>query len=225
LPRSALRVLLVEDSETARRGLTEKLTEAGFRIAGEAASVAVARALHPRIEFDIALIDVYLQDGDGIELAAEMRAADAGTTIVLLTVSTKPNDLLRALRAGADGYLTKDFAGERLGESLRAAVRGETPISRAMTPVLVREFQRQNKARRARSRAVRERLTPREWQILTLLADGKSTASIASDLVVSVETVRSHVKAVMRKLQVHTRAAAIACLDELRDGAELKLAG
>jgi two-component system nitrate/nitrite response regulator NarL len=225
LPRPALRVLLVEDSETARRGLTEKLTEAGFRIVGEAASVAVARALHPRIEFDIALIDVYLQDGDGIELAAEMRAADAGTTIVLLTVSTKPNDLLRALRAGADGYLTKDFASERMGESLRAAARGETPISRAMTPVLVREFQRQNKARRARSRAVRERLTPREWQILTLLADGKSTASIASDLVVSIETVRSHVKAVMRKLQVHTRVAAIACLDELRDGAELKLAG
>ncbi|MDX6375885.1 MAG: hypothetical protein QOE98_188 [Gaiellaceae bacterium] len=225
MPRPALRVLLVEDSETARRGLTAKLTEAGFRIAGEAASVAVARALHPRIEFDIALIDVYLQDGDGIELAAEMRAADAGTTIVVLTVSTKPNDLLRALRAGADGYLTKDFSSERLGESLRAAVRGETPISRAMTPVLVREFQRQNKARRARSRAVRERLTPREWQILTLLADGKSTVSIASDLVVSVETVRSHVKAVMRKLQVHTRVAAIACLDELRDGAELKLAG
>ena len=90
-----------------------------------------------------------------------------------------------------------------------------------MTPVLVREFQRQNKVRRARSRAVRERLTPREWQILTLLADGKSTLGIAQDLVVSVETVRSHVKAVMRKLQVHTRVAAIACLDDLREAAEL----
>ena len=125
------------------------------------------------------------------------------------------------MRAGADGYLWKDFSSERLGESLRAAARGETPISRAMTPVLVREFQRQNKVRRARSRAVRERLTPREWQILTLLADGKSTLGIAQDLVVSVETVRSHVKAVMRKLQVHTRVAAIACLDDLREAAEL----
>ena len=219
-----LRVLLVDDSEAARRGLIVKLTEAGFRIAGEAATVTVARSLAPRVEFDIALIDVYLKDGDGIELAAELRALDENTTIVILTVSTKPNDLLRALRAGADGYLTKDFSSERLGESLRAAARGETPISRAMTPVLVREFQRQNRVRRARSRAVRERLTPREWQILTLLADGRSTATIAGDLVVSIETVRSHVKAVMRKLQVHTRVAAIACLEEIRESAELPIA-
>lgn len=226
MPRRPLRVLLVDDNEVARRGLTAKLVEAGFRIAGEAASIGFARSLAPRLDFDIALIDVYLQDGDGIDFAAELRAADAATTIVILTVSKKPNDLLRALRAGADGYLTKDFSSERLGESLRAAASGETPISRAMTPVLVREYQRQNRVRRARSRAVRERLTPREWQILTLLADGHSTAGIAIDLVVSIETVRSHVKAVMRKLGVHSRVAAIACLDEMRDppSAELPLA-
>ena len=224
MSRPPLRVLLVEDSEVARRGLTAKLVEAGFRVVGEAASIAVARSLAPRLAFDIALIDVYLQDGDGIEFAAELRATDAATTIVMLTVSKKPNDLLRALRAGADGYLTKDFSSERLGESLRAAVGGQTPISRAMTPVLVREYQRQNRARRARSVAVRGRLTPREWQILTLLADGHSTAGIALDLVVSIETVRSHVKAVMRKLNVHSRVAAIACLDDLRDATELPLA-
>ena len=225
MSRQPLRVLLVEDHELARRRLSELLVEAGFRIAGEAATIAVARSLAPRLEFDIALIDVYLQDGDGIDLAAELRSADPNTTIVMLTVSKKPNDLLRALRAGADGYLTKDFSSERLGESLRAAARGETPISRAMTPVLVREYQRQNRVRRARSRAVRERLTPREWQILTLLADGMSTSGIAVDLVVSIETVRSHVKAVMRKLGVHSRAAAIACLDEIRDATDLPLAG
>ena len=224
MSRLPLRILLVEDYEPARIGLIDRLTEAGFRVVGEAGSIAVARSLAGRLAFDIALIDVYLPDGDGIELAAELRANDANTTIVILTLSTKPNDLLRALRAGADGFLAKDFSGERLGESLRAAARGETPISRAMTPVLVREFQRQNQVRRARSRAVRERLTPREWQILTLLADGKSTLAIATDLVVSIETVRSHVKAVMRKLHVHTRVAAIACLDELREAAELPLA-
>ena len=224
MPRPSLRILLVEDHELARRALTAKLAEAGFRVVGEAATLAAARSLAPRLAFDIALIDVYLQDGDGIDFAAELRTADADTTIVILTGSKKPNDLLRALRAGADGYLAKDFSSERLGEALRAAARGETPIARAMTPVLVREYQRQNRARRARSRVVRERLTPREWQILTLLADGKSTAGIAFDLVVSIETVRSHVKAVMRKLDVHSRVAAIACLDEMRDSAELPLA-
>jgi DNA-binding NarL/FixJ family response regulator len=222
--RPPMRVLLVEDSDVARRGLIAKLAEAGFRVVGEAATIGAARVLAPRLEFDIALIDVYLQDGDGIDFAAELRAADAGATIVILTLSKKPNDLLRALRAGADGYLTKDFSSERLGEALRAAARGETPISRAMTPVLVREYQRQTRVRRARSSAVRDRLTPREWQILTMLADGHSTAGIAFDLVVSVETVRSHVKAVMRKLQVHSRVAAIACLDEMRDSSELPLA-
>jgi DNA-binding NarL/FixJ family response regulator len=217
MSRQPLRVFLVDDQEAARRGLTEKLTEAGLRIAGEAASAAVARAMAPRLDFDIAVLDVYLQDGDGIELAVELRAINADITIVMVTCSTKPNDLLRALRAGVDGYLAKDFSSDRLGEALRAAMRGETPISRGMTPVLVREFQRQNRVRRSRSRAVRERLTPREWQILTMLADGLSTADVADDLVVSIETVRSHVKAVMRKLQVHSRVAAIACLDEIRE--------
>ncbi len=219
-----LRILLVEDYEPARIGLIDRLTDAGFRIVGEAGSIGVARSLAPRLEFDIALIDVYLPDGDGIELAAEMRALDGNITIVILTMSTKPNDLLRALRAGADGFLAKDFSSERLGEALRAAARGETPIARAMTPVLVREFQRQNQVRRTRSRVVRERLTPREWQILSLLADGKSTVGIATDLVVSIETVRSHVKAVMRKLQVHSRVAAIACLEDLRETTDLPLA-
>jgi CheY-like chemotaxis protein len=98
MPRQPLRILLVEDYEPARIGLIDKLTEAGFRIAGEAGSIAVARSLAPRLAFDIALIDVYLPDGDGIEFAAELRAHDADTTIVILTLSTKPNDLLRALR-------------------------------------------------------------------------------------------------------------------------------
>ena len=112
--RPPQRVLLVEDSELARRSLIETLTGAGFRIAGEAASAAVARSLAPRLAYDIALIDIYLKDGDGIDLAAELRAGGATAKLVMFTCSHKPNDLLRALRAGVDGYVTKDAEPARL---------------------------------------------------------------------------------------------------------------
>jgi two-component system nitrate/nitrite response regulator NarL len=135
----------------------------------------------------------------------------------MFTCSHKPNDLLRALRAGADGYVTKDAEPARLLREIAAVAHGETPISPNMLGALVREFQRLNVVRRHRASAVRERLTPREFEILTMIADGKSTGAIALELVISIETVRSHVKAVLRKLGVHSRAAAIARLEELRD--------
>jgi len=212
------RVLVVDDQELARRILIETLTGAGFRIAGEAASVAVARSLAPRTAYDIALIDVYLKDGDGIDLAAELRAGETDAKLVIFTCSHKPNDLLRALRAGVDGYVTKDAEPARLLREVAAAAFGATPISAGMLATLVREFQRLNLVRRQRSSVVRERLTPREFEILSMLADGKTTAGIALELVISIETVRSHVKAVLRKLGVHSRTAAIARLEELRDG-------
>jgi DNA-binding NarL/FixJ family response regulator len=219
--RTPLRVFLVEDHELTRRGLIEILTEGGFRIAGEAASVAVARSLAPRVKYDIALLDVYLKDGDGVELATELREIDPEIKIVMLTASDRANDLFRALRAGADGYLTKDMATNRLADTLVAVSRGEAPLSRQMTAVLVREFQRMNNVRKTRAHNVRARLTMREWQILTMLADGKRTGEIAMELVISVETVRSHVKSILRKLEVHTRAAAVAYLEEMRDSMEL----
>ena len=89
--RLPLRVLIVEDHELARRSVIETLTAAGFRIAGEAASAAVARSLAPRLAYDIALIDVYLRDGDGIELASELRAAGSTAKLVMFTCSHKPN--------------------------------------------------------------------------------------------------------------------------------------
>src|SRR5262249_26590565 len=133
------RVLVVEDQELARRSLIETLTGAGFRIAGEAASAAVARSLAPRLAYDIALIDIYLKDGDGIDLAAELRAGGSTAKLVIFTCSHKPNDLLRALRAGADGYVTKEAEPDRLLREVAAAAFGATPISAGMLATLVRE--------------------------------------------------------------------------------------
>jgi NarL family two-component system response regulator LiaR len=209
-------VFLVEDHELTRRGLVQVLDDEGFRIAGEAASLAVARALAPRLDFSIALIDVYLRDGDGVELASWLRETRPEVEVVVMSASAEPEDLFRALRAGAVGYLTKDMSTTRLGETLRAVACGEAPLSRQMTTVLVREFQRINGRHAADSAELRSRLTPREWEILNLLAEGMRTGEVAAELVVSVETVRSHVKAILRKLDVHTRAAAVAQLEHMR---------
>ena len=113
------------------------------------------------------------------------------------------------------------MATARLGETLEAVSRGEAPLSRQMTALLVREFQRQERDRQRQANAVRTRLTLREWEILTLMGDGKRTTEIAGQLVISVETVRSHIKSILRKLGVHNQAAAVARFDGLRDAGGL----
>ncbi|CAA9541097.1 MAG: hypothetical protein AVDCRST_MAG79-1870 [uncultured Thermoleophilia bacterium] len=217
---ASLRVFLVERHELTRRGLIEILTDDGIKVVGETATCAVARAMAPRLPFDVALVDVQLKDGDGIDLAAQLREIRPSAAVVMLGSAATPVDVIRAVRNGAAGFLTKDMPTGRLGSTLRAAAAGEAALSREMTAMVVRELQRVNDGRGARAADIRARLTAREWQILRMLAEGRRTADVAADLVISVETVRSHVKAVMRKLGVHTRAAAVGCLEELRDAME-----
>ncbi len=183
----------------------------------------VARALAPRLEFDLVLLDIYLRDGDGLDLGVELRSLNDDARIVVLTSSEKPADLFRALRSGVDGYLTKDMAASRLGETLAAAAQGEAPLSRRMTSLLVHEYQRVAARRAEHRRARGAHLTHREWQILGMLAGGLRTGEIAAELVVSIETVRSHVKAILRKLEVHTRAAAVAYFEEMRETTDVSL--
>ncbi len=215
MSQAPLRIFLIEDQRPSRAGLAGVLTQAGFRVVAEAGSCAAARALVPRVaRYDLALVDHDLDDGDGIDLAAELRRENPDAKVVVLTTTERPTDLFRALRRGVDGYLGRNMPPGRLVKTLRAAARGEAPLSRRMTAQLVQEYQRLNQAHGQRASAVRARLTLREWQVLCMLADGKRTVDIAGELVVSTETVRSHIKAVLRKLGVHTRAAAIARLDD-----------
>ena len=199
-----LHILLVEDHDVMRRALHTILPDDGFRMVGEAGSVGVARALAPRTDYDVALVDLGLPDGDGIELVAELHALRPDAPVVVFTASEEPETVLRALRAGAVGYLTKDMPATSLGPVLRGVLRGEAALSRRFTALLVQEVQRQAPAPAA------EGLTPREREVLDLLAEGRQTRDIARELAVSGETVRSHVRAILRKLDVRTRAAAVA---------------
>jgi two-component system nitrate/nitrite response regulator NarL len=134
----------------------------------------------------------------------------------VLTVSHDSNEMLAAIRAGADGFLTKEQAPERLVRALEGVFVGEAAISRQMTGYLVRDLRDGDRRVTLASHFPhRERLTPRQLEILQLIAAGETTSEIAHRLFLSPETVRWHVKAILRKLKARTRAEAAAALREV----------
>jgi len=211
------RVLIAEDHELFRRGLVDLLSTEGFDVVAVASTADEAVSLAIEYTPDVLLIDTELENGAGLEVCRTVRQAAADVRIVALTSSGDRGQVLNTLRAGADGYLTKDHSPEGLTRALRGLAKGEAPISRQFATYLVDEVRRGDRRRELAAMVpAREHLTPRQLQILNLLAEGFSTSAIAAELYLSVETVRWHVKAILRKLQVKSRAEAIACLEELR---------
>jgi len=163
---------------------------------------------------DICLLDIHMPGG-GIAAAAEITAQVPGTTIIMLTVSQSDEDLFAALRAGASGYLLKDTNPARLPLALDGALRGESALPRVLVGRLVDEFRARERRRRVplvKNQAAE--LTRREWEVLDLLREGLSTSEIARRLYVTRVTVRTHVAAILRKLQVPDRISAIKLFDD-----------
>jgi DNA-binding NarL/FixJ family response regulator len=208
-----IRIVVVEDHPVYRRGLISLLESAGLSVVGTASSIqgAIEAVLAERP--DVVLMDLLLEDGSGIEGVARVRAVAADTTrVVMLSESLDPADMLAAVRAGADGYLTKDQRPDRLAHAIAGAVRGEAAMSRTMAAHLIEDVRASDRAGAGAVPALRERLTPRQLEILRLIAAGRTTGGIAAELFLSPETVRWHVKAILRKLNARTRAEAAATL-------------
>jgi DNA-binding NarL/FixJ family response regulator len=150
--------------------------------------------------------------GSGVGAAWEIKARLPETKIVMLTVSEADSDLFAALRAGADGYLLKTMNLERLPHALRGVLDGQTPIQRTLVARMLERFQTHEPRRRqlVPSDELARRLTSREWEVLELLAQGRSTSEIARELVLSKSAVRVHIAALVKKLQVADRSAAVA---------------
>lgn len=163
---------------------------------------------------DVALLDIRMP-GNGIAAAAEISSQLPATAVVMLTVSQNDDDLFAALRAGAVGYLLKDTDPERLPMALLGVLRGEGALPRTLVARLVEEFRGRGKRRLTLSGERKVELTPREWEVLEGLRDGRSTEELAGQLFVSQVTVRTHVSAILKKLKVPDRAAAIEALNEL----------
>jgi DNA-binding NarL/FixJ family response regulator len=211
-----LRVVVVDDHPIYRRGLVGVLEAGGLAVVGVAEGVEEAMAVVEATMPDAVLADLYLSDGSGIALVRRVVARHPDIRIVVLTVSHDANEMLAAIRAGADGFLNKDQAPERLVRALAGVFEGEAALSRAMAGHLVRDVRDGQRRIALASRFPhRERLTPRQLEILQLIAAGNSTAEMAEQLCLSPETVRWHVKSILRKLRAKNRAEAAATLREI----------
>jgi DNA-binding NarL/FixJ family response regulator len=204
-------VLIADDHAPTRGDIRSILEEDGrFSVLWEAGDAAAAVAAAVEGQPQVCLLDVRMPGG-GVAAAWEISARLPDTKIVMLTVSSDDKDLFAALRAGASGYLLKDIAPDRLADALEAVLSGESALPGSLVAKLVAEFRDRGPRRRTLVAPETEgvQLTSREWQVLELMRQGMSTAQMARRLVVSPATVRSHVAAILRKLRVPDREAAL----------------
>lgn len=203
MPGEQLEVIVVDDHLAMRRGIELLLREAGFRIAGVAGSLDEARAVLSRRRFDVALLDVQLGEHSSLGLLEELLRDDPTAPIVLYTGYTRSDSALHeAVRAGARGFVLKSSAASRLTDALRAVAAGGTYVDPGLAAALAEggELQRLGS------------LSPRELEVLELLADGLNGQLIAERLFLSPETVRTHVRNATSKLGARTRVQAVALL-------------
>jgi DNA-binding NarL/FixJ family response regulator len=211
------RVLIAAADPLVRRALKTVLTDAGFEVVADTASAeGLVRDLGTHTPH-VALVDVILEDGDGLETAERIAREWPDVRVIVLSASEDDSKAVRALRAGARGYLRKDIELEALPRAIEGVMSGEAAISRRLTMRVVDEL-RKSPLMGPGMRPTVSELTPREWQVLDLLTTGASTADIAIDLVLSPETVLTHVKNILKKLGVHSRRDAILQADRLRLG-------
>jgi two-component system, NarL family, nitrate/nitrite response regulator NarL len=210
------RVLLADDHVPMRSGVRTALEERGFSVVAEAgdAVAAVSAALDKRP--DVCLLDLYMP-GNGIVAARRIKAALPLCMVVMLTVSDADTDLFDALRAGADGYLIKTIAADRLADALRGALRGEAALPRRLTSRVLREFHASTRRRLPTSLSpgragMVAQLSPRELEVLELLLENMTTSAIAMRLGISDVTVRRHVSAIIRVSGAPDRRSAISAL-------------
>ena len=162
--------------------------------------------------------------GAGFEIVETIARDSPDTRVIVLSAAEDDTKAVRALRAGARGYLRKDIELEALPRAVSGVMAGEAAISRRLTMRIVDELRKTPSIGPGLRPTVSE-LTPREWQVLDLLTTGSSTADIAIDLVLSPETVLTHVKNILKKLGVHSRRDAVREADRLRIGTEEDIPG
>ena len=204
-----LRVLLADDHGPTREAVREALEAQGCEVVADVATGTAAVEAAVSLRPDVCLLDIHMP-GSGIAAAADITRALPETAVVMLTASGGDDDLFAALRAGASGYLLKDMDLNRVGASLRAVLAGESVLPRWLVRKVVEHFKPAPRRRIVlpnRSRAAE--LTEREAEILELMAQGLSTEEMSRRLFVAPVTVRSHIAALLRKLRVQDRAAAI----------------
>ena len=195
---SLIRILIVDDHPVVCSGLSSMLSgQAGLEVGGSAASGERALALLMRERFDVMLLDLRMPGMDGIAVLEKLEQVNNAPRVIILTSFEKDEEIYRAIRAGAQGYLLKDSSETEMVAAILAVAAGKRYIPRDI-------------AARLANRMLREDLTTRELQVLELLAQGSTNRQIGHSLNISDNTVRCHVNNIMEKLQVSDRTEAVA---------------
>lgn len=204
----SLRVILIDDHTLFRVGLEGLLTSRGIEVVASVGSGQDCLRLVSELTPDIILLDMRMPGINGLGVLEMVRKHDPELSIVMLTTSTEESDLLESLRQGAQGYLLKDMEPDQLVLALRDIVSGKTVVAPDLAPILAKAVQGGIKEKEEPEASPFSELTPRETEILGLLAEGQSNKAIARNLGISDGTVKLHVKAILRKLEVHSRVEA-----------------
>ncbi len=212
-----LRVIVADDDALARRVVRETLQGANIIVVAEATNGREAVELTLYYRPDVVVMDVVMPELDGIAATRRILEQMPEQAVVILTNSHDDEMGLLGLRAGAVGYLSKDVEIKSLPRTLEGTMAGEAAISRTLSRRLLGQL-RDTAEKSSGLRPVKSPLTSREWEVMDLLIEQRSTDEIADALVVSQETVRSHIKSILRKLDVRSRGDAVAAARRMRDG-------
>jgi two-component system, NarL family, invasion response regulator UvrY len=196
-----IKVLVADDHAVVRRGLRQILAETpDILVSGEASTIPEVRQLVHDQRWDVVVLDINMPGGSGIELVAELKRATPSARVLVLTVYSEDQYAVRAIRAGAAGFLTKESAPERLIEAVRKIAGGGRYVSaelgEALASVVAGEV----------GGAPHERLTDREFEVFKMLAAGRTVSQVAQELGLSVKTVSTHRTRILKKMEMKTNA-------------------
>ena len=205
-----LKVLVIDDHPLMRRGIQQLVElEEGFEVVGGAGNGSEGINLALQTSPDLIILDLNMKGLSGLDTLKALRAEDVDARIVILTVSDAKNDIFTLIDAGADGYLLKDTEPDTLLSQLKRIAQGEVILSDSIKNLLLE---------RQSSQSPIDSLTDREIDVLRLVATGLSNKQIAGQLFISEETVKVHIRNLLRKLNVHSRVAATVLYFEHKNG-------
>jgi DNA-binding NarL/FixJ family response regulator len=210
-PSPTIRIVVADDHQVVRTGFAELLhTQPDFTVVGTASDGAEAVRICRELRPHVVLMDVRMPTMDGIEATRQLVGSQPdGPRILILTTFDLDQYIYEALRAGASGFLLKDVSADRLFEAVRVIAAGDALLAPTVTRRLISEFALLHSAPDTTSASALAALTPRETQVLRLVADGLSNPEIAARLFVTEETVKTHVSHVLSKLGLRDRTQAV----------------
>jgi DNA-binding NarL/FixJ family response regulator len=197
-------ILIVDDYPLVREGLKSTIKSAvGYEVVGQAANAREAIRIVKHLKPDLVLLDLALPDKSGIDLCGEIRNTAPSTRIMMVSMHSKVDYIVRSFQAGATGYMAKESATERLLQGIESVLRGEYFMDSSVSHSVVKKLMQTEEKEMKITDANYEGLTPREQEIMVLLAEGSSPKEIAAKLFISPKTVENHRTNIMGKLGLH----------------------